>query len=194
MHIKIYNEIINSYLNSNVISSVILCQRFYSSNRWAFQCWMPITLVCYMHHRSGSRKESQICNYSDVKMVAIASLITSLTIVYSIVYSDADQRKHQSSVSLAFVWGIHRWSVNSPHKFPVTRKMVPFGDVIMWDPVQMSTTYYWGVPQEVCCWLLLKFVLSKTYWCLKIFEQKCLLVPAMDRLLESQETADIDKG
>ena len=40
--------------------------------------------------------------------------ITSLTIVYSIVYSDADQIKHQSSASLVFVRGIHRWPVNSP--------------------------------------------------------------------------------
>ena len=47
-------------------------------------------------------------NYSDVRMGAIAPQITSLTIVYSTVYSDADQRKHQSSASLAFVWGIHR--------------------------------------------------------------------------------------
>ena len=38
-------------------------------------------------------------------MGAIASQITSLTIVYSTVYSDADQRKHHSSASLAFVWG-----------------------------------------------------------------------------------------
>ena len=64
-------------------------------------------------------------------MGAIASQITSLTIVYSIVYSDADQRKHQSSVSLAFVLGIHRGPVNSLHKWPVTRKMFPFDDVIM---------------------------------------------------------------
>ena len=41
-------------------------------------------------------------------MTTIASQITSLTSVYSTVYSDADQRKHQSSASLAFVWGIHR--------------------------------------------------------------------------------------
>ena len=41
-------------------------------------------------------------------MTTIASQITSLTVVYSIVYSGADQRKHQSSASLAFVWGIHR--------------------------------------------------------------------------------------
>ena len=47
-------------------------------------------------------------HYDDVIMGAIASLITSLTMVYSTVYSDADQRKHQSSASLAFVRGIHR--------------------------------------------------------------------------------------
>ena len=65
-------------------------------------------------------------HYNDVIMGAIASQITSHTIVYSNVYSDADQRKHQSSASLAFVRGIHRWPVNSPHKWPVTRKRFPF--------------------------------------------------------------------
>ena len=58
-------------------------------------------------------------------MSAMASRIISLTIVYSTVYSYADQRKHQSSASLAFVWGF------PPHKGPVTRKMFPFDDVIM---------------------------------------------------------------
>ena len=70
-------------------------------------------------------------HYDDVIMGAIASQITSLTIVYSTVYSGADQSRHQSSASLAFVWGIHRGPVNSPHKWPVTRKMFPFDDVIM---------------------------------------------------------------
>ena len=64
-------------------------------------------------------------------MSTITSKITSFTIVYSTVYSGADQRKHQSSASLAFVRGIHRGPVNSPHKWPVTRKMFPFDDVIM---------------------------------------------------------------
>ena len=64
-------------------------------------------------------------------MVSIASQITCLTIVYSAVYSDADQRKHQSSALLAFVWGIHWGPVNSPHKWPVMRKMFPFDDFIM---------------------------------------------------------------
>ena len=61
----------------------------------------------------------------------IASQITSLLIAYSTVHSGADQRKHQSSASLAFVWEIHRRPVNFPHKWPVTRKMFPFDDVIM---------------------------------------------------------------
>ena len=64
-------------------------------------------------------------------MGTIASQITSLTIVYPTVYSDADQRKHQSSAPLAFVRGIHRGPVNSPRKWPVTRKMFPFDDVIV---------------------------------------------------------------
>ena len=67
-------------------------------------------------------------------MGTIASHITSLTIVYSTVYSGADQRKHQSPASLAFVRGIHRGPVNSPHKWPVMRKMFPFNDVIMRRP------------------------------------------------------------
>ena len=70
-------------------------------------------------------------HYNDVIMGAMASQITSLTIVYSTVYLGADQRKHQSSASVAFVLGIHRWPMNSPYKGPVTRKMFPFHDVIV---------------------------------------------------------------
>ena len=69
--------------------------------------------------------------YNNVIMGAIASQVTSHTIVYSTVYSDADQIKHQSSVSLAFVRGIHRGPVNSPHKWPETQKMSSVHDVIM---------------------------------------------------------------
>ena len=96
-------------------------------------------------HNAGSRKKQFSCaattpfpqrlpglsvrHCSDVIMSVMTSQITSLLIVYSTVYSDADQRKHQSSASLAFVRGIHRRPVNSPHKWPVTRKMYPFDDV-----------------------------------------------------------------
>ena len=55
------------------------------------------------------RLNSDSQHYNDVIMTTIASQITSLAVVYSTVYSDEDQRKHQSSASLAFVWGIHRY-------------------------------------------------------------------------------------
>ena len=74
---------------------------------------------------------SKLYHYSNIVMDALALQITSLTIVYWTVYSGADKRKHQSPASLAFVWGIPQWPVNSPHKWPVTRKMFPFDDVIM---------------------------------------------------------------
>ena len=77
---------------------------------------------------------------NDVIMGAMESQIISLTIVYSTVYSGADQRKHQSFASLAFVRGIHRSPVNSPHKWPVTRKMFPF-DTLVSGPVPI-----WEVP------------------------------------------------
>ena len=89
--------------------------------------------------------QSCFTHYNDVIMGALASQITSLTIVYSTVYSDADQRKHQSSVSLAFVRGIHRGPVNSPHKWPVTRKMFPFDDVIMGiGAILIQPQYQWS--------------------------------------------------
>ena len=69
-------------------------------------------------------------HYSDVIMSAVVSQITSFLVVCSVVCSGADQRKHESSVWLAFVKGIHRWLVNSPLKGPVTRKMFPFDDVM----------------------------------------------------------------
>ena len=64
-------------------------------------------------------------------MSAMASQITGVLVVYSIVYSCADQRKHQSYASQAFVRGIHRWPVNSPHKGAVTWKMFPLDDAIL---------------------------------------------------------------
>ena len=81
-------------------------------------------------------------HYDDVIMSAITSLISSPTIVYSTIYSDADQRKHQRSASLAFVREIHRWLVNSPHKWPVTRKMFPFDDVIMQCASRLQTHHF----------------------------------------------------
>ena len=100
-----------------------VCQYHFSLKPMSCQCVsnMVIPIMYNENH----------CHYGDVIMGAIASQITSLKIVYSTVYSDADQRKHQSSASLAFVWGIHRGPMDSPHKWPVTLKMFLFDDVIM---------------------------------------------------------------
>ena len=72
---------------------------------------------------------------------AIASQITGVRFIYWTVCSGAGQRNVESSASLAFVKGIHRWSVNSPHKGPVTRKMLPFDDVITISWFRVSLFY-----------------------------------------------------
>ena len=77
-------------------------------------------------------------------MTMLASQITSLTVVYSIVYSGVNQRTHQSSASLAFVREIHRGPVNFPHKWPVARKVFPFDDVIMYIFVLDGAESAWG--------------------------------------------------
>ena len=108
-----------------------------------FHCWCSICIAPQYY-----AWPSATHHYDAVIMGAMASQITSLTSVYSIIYSDADQGKHQSSASPAFVWGIHRGSVNSPHKWPVTRKMFPFDDVIM-----MSI--------RCCVWVNSRILISK---------------------------------
>ena len=79
-------------------------------------------------------------------MGSMASQITSLTIIYSSVYSGADQRKHQRFSSLAFMRGIHRGPVNYPHKWPVTQKMFLYDDVIMFCGLLYIVTFNWIYP------------------------------------------------
>ena len=93
--------------------------------------WKMVNLITWQLYETSVFNVSTKSHYSDVIVNAMASEITGVTIGYSTVSLGADQRKHESSVPLAFVRGIHRWSVNSPHKGPVTRKMIPFDDVIM---------------------------------------------------------------
>ena len=99
--------------------------------RWKTEEIASLNPTLALSMRIITRRTLPIMHYNDVIMSTMASQITSLTIVYSSVYSGADQRKHQSSVSLAFVTGLHRWPMNSPHKGPVTRRLFPFDDVIM---------------------------------------------------------------
>ena len=66
-------------------------------------------------------------------MSAMASQITGVSIVCLSVCLGADKRKYPSAVSLDFVRGILRWPVDSSHKWPVTQKMFPFDDVILYN-------------------------------------------------------------
>ena len=119
----------SSILNGGHYVSVSMCYLLDHLPRSKFHT-QPISV----RNQSVASCKKRFLHYNDVIIGTIASLITSLTIVYSTVYSDADQRKHQSSLSLAFVRGIHRGPVNSPHNWSVTRKMFPFDDVIMRPP------------------------------------------------------------
>ena len=105
-------------------------------------------------------------HYNDVIMGTMASQITSFTNVYSTVYSGAHQRKHQSSASLTFVRGIHRWPVNSPHKGPVTWKLFPFDDVIIWTVLILLI--------RISCIISLALMLFSAY----LMPNHCLTVPA----------------
>ena len=91
-----------------------------------------LTHICLTICVLNCSEESKFCVWHRLmKSSTMTSQISSVSIVYSAFRSDADQRKHQSFASLAFMRGIHRWPVNSPHKGPVTGKMFPFDDVIM---------------------------------------------------------------
>ena len=93
------------------------------------------------------------CHYNDVIMGTIVSQITSLTIVYSTVYSDADQRKHQSSVLLAICVG------NSPGtgEFPAQMASNAENVSIWWRP----DAYAAGSPYLIHWWTVVKWTLRK---------------------------------
>ena len=102
-------------------------------------------------------------------MNAMASQITSITIVCTTVYSDPDKKKYQSFASLAFVRGIPRGPVNSPHKWPVTRKMSPFDDaIIIYRDVTDSDTSeeaLWAAWHQAIPWTSAD-TMSIGFWCL----------------------------
>ena len=104
----------------------------------------PVTFCRFTYIRLcnlRSRFYSHTLHHNDIIISAMASQIINLTSVYS----GVDQRKHQSSASVAFVWEIHRWPVNSLHKWPVTRTMFPFDDVIMFQKFEWRDDSYCSV-------------------------------------------------
>ena len=111
-----------------------------------------------------------VFHYNDVIMGPMASQITSITIVYSTVYLGADKKTHQSSVQPAFVSGIDRRPVNSPHKRSVTRKTFPFDDVIM-----------------VLFLILHRFIIDKNIWKVYTFVFHVNTLLFLDKILNNKD-------
>ena len=114
-------------------------------------------------------------------MSAVASQITSVSIACWTVDSGANQIKHQSSSSRAFMRGIHRWPVHSPHKRPMTRKMFPYDDVIIcndfvcnlnWINISFYFHYfrYMILPKQLYCHY--KHIISQWFDCWKMNNSK----------------------
>ena len=84
-------------------------------------------------HSSGSRRCTKAfqSHYNNVIISVTVSQITRVSIVHWNVCSGTAQRKYQSSVSLAFVRGIHQWPMDSLYKGPAMWKMFPFDDIII---------------------------------------------------------------
>ena len=104
----------------------------------ACQCFVCQTAIDSVHPKHAPHSFPGTSHYSVVIKGAMTFQTTVIPIVCSTVCSGADQSKHQSSASLAFVRGIHQWRVGSPHKGPVTRKAFSFDEVIM--VMQMNPT------------------------------------------------------
>ena len=142
------------------------CHMYFNIKRFI---WKQDFFYCFIKKRFHTILYHFKCLYSyhcsDVIMGAIASQTTSITIIYSTVYSGADQRKPQSSASLAFVRGIHRWPVNSTHKGPVTRKMFRLmtSSCIFQIWIEMVTLPVQWVPDFN---VLLNQLLGTSKWCL----------------------------
>ena len=112
------------------MNNVFIFLEFTDHPHFMSVCLCYVLLKQYDANLATGRITNESSHYTDVKMGPMVSQITSLAIVYSNVYSGADLSKHQSSASLAFVWGIHRVPVNSLHKWPVTQEMFSFDGII----------------------------------------------------------------
>ena len=94
--------------NNAKLRRLLCCMPEQTIEQTGVSLWLRDTTTSNAYFNGENIDKSSVFHYDDVIMTTLASQITSLTVVYSIVYSGVDQRKHQSSASLAFVRGIHR--------------------------------------------------------------------------------------
>ena len=132
----------NNNKKNDARSGYVLCDEFFRKN-----CSLTILKLktVWSNLDTLRRYNFFICHIFYVSNRVFIFAKHSCTLIF---HRGTDQRKHQSSALLAFVWGIHRWPVNSPRKWPVTRKMFPSYDVIMlftlydgYSPASFSHTF-----------------------------------------------------
>ena len=144
--IRVHNEMWTASINPTI--DLLWCQH---QSGFIFRAWWPFTY-----------------HYSDVIMSMMASEIISLTIVYSTLYIGAD-KKHQSSATMPFVRGIHRWQMNSSHKRSVTR-ICCFHLTSLWYPIVSFFSH--GVQSRSA--MSIGLIISFQIMHLKISSSKCI--------------------
>ena len=130
-------------------------------------------------------------HYSDVIMGAMVSLITSLTIVYSTVYQTQIKENIKAPRHWPLCGKFPGPPVNSPNKWPVTRKMFPFDNVIMNCGLSYSflintkngcQIMSWCGALINVCWSFPTRILLGFSW---RFEMTCRYNPPTDKLMLS---------
>ena len=177
-----------------------------SINSFDFQKLEKLHLRNFSHAKSSKATEHQdmvcyMCVMASWIMGNLTVNMFRLTIKKRTkpLWRSGDQRKHQSSTSLAFVRGINRSPVNSLHKKPVTRKMFPFDDIIM-----VSDRCLIGVYSRVFavyimtgnCWMLWKscIVWAVRGWLWYITMATSIILPTMPLAKADHMSCDLCKG
>ena len=123
-----------------------------------------------------------LAHYNDVIMGVMVSQIISLAIVYSTVYSGADQRKHQSSASLAFVREIHQRPVNFPHKLQCNLDIYIY--IYIYIYILFFKIYRWKCPIHFVRAVIIRYDLCCVIICCNVrmecwypWSVKCFMFP-----------------
>ena len=137
------------------------------TNHWLSQCWTssmpsygvtkPRRIKNYLWGKNTlfnlqvlsilmmfcKKKEAIIMRYNDAIMSAMASQITSVSIVCNCLFRHRPKKTSKLCVT-GPCEGIHRSPVDTPQKRPVTRKMFPFDDVIMLHNGALAIRHNWN--------------------------------------------------
>ena len=111
------------------------------------QCFQQNIVMAWIY--SFTHRGIHRWHYNGVIMGAMASKITTRDSLLNRIFRRRSKKAWKHRVT-GLCGGIHRWPVNSTHTWPVTRKMLPFDDVIM---ISVDDIIQWTLSREVICQL-----------------------------------------